>query len=68
MRATYLFLKTEERRCDALSMFNITRMTFNMNINNKSNNKEMKVTLDDDYNDVFRRVISCPYFLTCFDL
>ena len=49
-------------------MFNITKMTFNMNINNKSNNKEMKVTLDDDYNDVFRRVISCPYSLTCFDL
>ena len=41
-------------------MFKITKMTFNMNINSKSNNKEMKVTLDDDYNDVFRRVISCP--------
>ena len=49
-------------------MFKITKMTFNMNINSKSNNKEMKVTLDDDYNDVFRRVISCPYSLTCFDL
>ena len=49
-------------------MFNITKMTFNMNINNKSNNKEMKVTLDDDYNDVFPRVISCPYSLACFDL
>ena len=49
-------------------MFKITKMPLNMNINRKSNNKEMKVTLDDDYNDVFRRVISCPYFLTCFDL
>ena len=59
MRATNLFSKTEERRCDALSKSNINQMTFNMNKIKKSINEE-KATLDDDYNPFSGRAISCP--------
>ena len=59
MRATYLFSKTEERRCDALSKLNTNQMTFNMNMINESINEE-KATLDDDYDTFAGRVISCP--------
>ena len=43
-----IFLKTEERRCDALSKLKINQMTFNMNMFEKSVNEE-KATLDDEY-------------------
>ena len=73
MRATYLFSKTEERRCDALSKLNTNQMTFNMNMINKSINEE-KATLDDDYDTFAGSVISCPIYLphvfafNCFNI
>ena len=65
MRATYLFSKTEERRCDALSKLNTNQITFNMNMINESINEE-KATLDDDYDTFSGRVISCPNYYHMF--